>query len=213
MMNDNDTINTTNYFKQLPVDCVAMSENIDQFCAAFLKAQAEIFNIRHKYTNIDMVLEEVLPILKENNLSIFQPPIFNGEDRLQTILMHKSGQFISFGSIKIIHERERGITSTQLYALISILGLSQEDEESNYTHKKYESNQFENNTLENKPFEQKEMITESQINTIKGKIRERCDTSEEMQVMKQQILNSTKKSSFDKLTKKQYYFVMAKFLK
>lgn len=209
-MNINE--NLPHYFKTLPVDCVSMSDSIDKFCTAFLNAQAKMAPIkksmqahRHKYANIDSVLEEVLPILKENKISLFQPPISKGEDRLQTILVHESGQFISFGSIKIVHESQDiqsfggGITYTRRYALVSILGLPQEDDDGNYQKKQYE--------------QKKELINASQIDDLKGKITDKGINKEGIQEILRQIYTDTKVQSLEQLSQKQYYFVLSKHFK
>lgn len=204
-----------NIFTTLPISSVAMSAQIDKFIVAFLRAQGQMGPIkksmqahRHKYANIDAVLEEVLPILKENEIALFQPPLSSENDCLQTLLMHSSGQYISFGSMKILHDPQDiqsyggGITYTRRYALVSILGLPQEDDDGAYQKQQYEKRQ-----------EPKEMITEQQIDDLKHKIHEKGQTKEGIQEILRMIYADTKIVSLDRLTSKQYYFIVNKYLK
>jgi ERF superfamily protein len=196
----------------LPTDSVSMSQQIDKFCAAFLKVQSQIDPIkksmqahRHKYANIDVVLEEVLPILEQNKIFVNQPPVTNGAEKLQTILFHESGQFISYGAIKIIHDPQDiqsfggGVTYTRRYALVSILGLPQEDDDGNYQKKQYE--------------QKKELISQDQIDDLKGRILESNKSREEKQEMLKSIYTDTKVNSLEQLTQKQYYFIKSKYFK
>src|SRR5262245_61638578 len=100
----------TNIINILLIDSVATYQELDKFCISFNSAQREMGLIkktdqghRHKYASIDTVLEAILPILGKHGLSFHQIPISSkeGGERLQTIITHVSGQYISFGSIKI----------------------------------------------------------------------------------------------------------------
>lgn len=197
----------------LPIDCVAMSQKIDQFCAAFNEAQGEMGLIkktdhghRHKYANIDTVLEVVLPVLNKHGINFHQMPITktDGGERLMTILTHVSGQYISFGSLKIIHVPDDvqslggGITYTRRYACVSVLGLGQEDDDGERQKSDYE--------------EKKRMsISEKSLNRLKDLIANRCENADEMNKLLKDILHETRASSLDKLTEAQFHFVVKRF--
>jgi ERF superfamily len=197
----------------LPIDCLAISPQIDQFCLAFNKAQSEMGLIkktdqghRHKYASIDTVLEVVIPILNKHGINFHQVPLSKNEhgERLMTLLTHVSGQYISFGSIKILHNPDDiqslggGITYTRRYACVSVLGLGQEDDDGERQKNDYE--------------EKKRMpITEKSLERLKDLIRNKGANPEGMNKLLRDILNDTRTTSIDKLTEAQFHFVVKKF--
>lgn len=89
---------------------------------------------RFKYSTLLNIVETTRPILHANGLSVTQLPNIDGS--VTTILLHKSGQFLS----STLHikggntPQEMGsiITYTKRYALASMLGLvSEEDDDAN----------------------------------------------------------------------------------
>jgi hypothetical protein len=197
----------------LPLDRIAMSKELDQFCTAFNSAQKEMGLIkksdqghRHKYASIDTVLESVLPILGKYGISFFQSPIsIDSGERLQTILTHVSGQYISFGSIKIIHNPDDiqslggGVTYTRRYACVSVLGLGQEDDDANGQKQVYE--------------QKRQLITEQQFNELKSMILKKAPEEADRRLLLQEIYEATKTTKIEQLTAAQYGFVVTRFLK
>lgn len=96
---------------------------------------------KHRYATIDQVLDILRPALKKNELSIVQlPSAYNDKVTLETILMHKSGQWISSTlEMKTIDQSGANaaqnvgiiITYARRYALSAMMGLAQVDEDGN----------------------------------------------------------------------------------
>ena len=127
----------------IPLSSITMSCEIDQLFTALSSLQGEMTAIkkenhghRHRYADINTVLDHILPILAQHGLAITQIPSFDkdGGQMLMTMLCHKSGQFIASAS-KIVHDPSdiqslgAGITYQRRYALVSILGIEQEDDD------------------------------------------------------------------------------------
>ena len=91
----------------------------------------QVGNTRYKYATIDSVLAVVHPLLSENGLALAQ---YVDGDNLRSILIHKSGEQIEFGSYalgQIGKHQERGsaITYGRRYQICSIFGIAQEDDD------------------------------------------------------------------------------------
>lgn len=204
-------------FITLPLSSIVTSAETDQLDSALLNVQTQIEPIKkdmqghkHKYANINTVLDAILPALRQNKIKLEQHPVTteHGHDLLVTIFKHvPSGQF-SASSMKIIHDGEDnqsyggGITYARRYALVSILGLPQEDDDGAYQKEKL---------IERRNGEERDMITPQQMDELKGLIREKGQTPEGMKELFHDILNKTKKSKLEQLTQKQYYFVKKEF--
>lgn len=82
------------------------SENVDALAVALAKFHSECPKIvkdtkndfyKSKYADLGTILGIVNPVLAKNDLSVIQLPV--GENKLTTMLVHKSGQFIGSTSI------------------------------------------------------------------------------------------------------------------
>lgn len=129
---------------------------IDKIAAALAKAQAEIqqpkrsrevevsgktnagkaYKYKFKYAPLDVVIEAVRKPLTENGLWFIQTleDSGTGKYRLLTLLLHESGQFIeSRAPLLVEGEGNQRFASAlsymRRYSLISILGLSAEDDD------------------------------------------------------------------------------------
>lgn len=132
----------------LPLSSVCMSHEIDQLLTALSAFQGEMQTVkkenhghRHRYANIDTVLQVIRPLLQKYGLSIQQHPDvdMNGNQRLTTILGHVSGQWTA-SAMKVVYDPEDiqslggAITYTRRYAIVSLLGIEQEDDDGNSSH-------------------------------------------------------------------------------
>ena len=124
------------------------SENIGELAYALSQLQGEITDPvkdqkahKHKYATIDQVLEILRPLLKKYELSIVQlPGSAHDKVTVETVLMHKSGQWIS-STIEMKTMDQAGanaaqnvgiiITYGRRYALTAMLGMAQVDEDGN----------------------------------------------------------------------------------
>lgn len=182
---------------------IALSSSVSNLFAALSKFQGDLQPVlkknhghRHKYADINAVLDAIRPLLKEHELSISQHPHADehGNQCLMTILGHSSGEWMS-SSMKIIHDPQDiqsfggSITYQRRYALVSILGIEQEDDDGNYR----------------KP--QVTKISPSQVNDLMKRLHQ----FEEKDRMLQLIMNATKVNDINQLTDKQYQWVIAKF--
>ena len=143
-----DTLLTTT---TIPSSSVGMSTAIDLLLTSLSIVQGTMQAVqkknhghRHRYADINAVLETALPLLSQNGLCVTQHPHTDehGTQRLMTILGHSSGQWIA-SSMKIIHDPQDiqslggSITYQRRYALVSILGIEQEDDDGNYAKDKH----------------------------------------------------------------------------
>ncbi len=86
-----------------------MSETIAELAKALSKAQAELESakmdadnpfFKSRYATLGSVIETAKPALEKNGLAIVQLPISeNSSIGLRTVLMHSSGEWISYYSI------------------------------------------------------------------------------------------------------------------
>lgn len=118
------------------------SEQINELALALSKAQAMMtFAIKDKtnphfrsdYADLASVLSAIRDPLSKNDLSISQLPDGNN---LVTILMHKSGQWLSSTTPILTTKNDAqgygsGITYARRYALASIAGIAQDDDDAN----------------------------------------------------------------------------------
>lgn len=123
------------------------SESIKEIAPALLKAQSEMGNavkdssnpfFKSKYADLNSVREACIPILNQNGISAFQPMVhIEGKNFIKTILLHKSGEFIS-GLTEIVYSKQNdaqaqgsGITYARRYGLQSLVNIGSEDDDGN----------------------------------------------------------------------------------
>lgn len=193
-------------FITIPLSSFVMSAQLDKFLPAFLKVQGSLSPIKksmkahkHKYANIDAVLEEVIPILQENQIVVYEAPIstVEGKDFLQIILQHISGQYIA-STLSLYHAKDMqsyggSITYARRYALVSLLGLPQEDDDGASAMKKPE--------VTSSP-----RISREHYDNLINHIKECEDPAS----IAKEIMERTKKS-LDQLSESQYTWVMKTF--
>lgn len=132
-----------------------MSESIGQLAKALSQVQAVLENVtkdqkgyNYKYANLTSCLEVIKQPFLENNLAISQIiSTHEGEQVLITLLMHQSGEWLK-SIFPLKHEVAKGMNDMQAlgsaisyarrYALSSIVGIGQEDDDgasakTNYT--------------------------------------------------------------------------------
>jgi hypothetical protein len=184
-----------------------MSAETDQFLPAFLSVQGQLSPIKksmkahkHKYANIDAVLEEVIPILQENKIVVYEPPVstVEGKQFLQIILQHISGQFVAT-TMSLFHQGDMqsyggSITYARRYAIVSLLGLPQEDDDGSSTVVSQKDTPVR--------------ITRDQYDHLLTLIKR----SEDPSSFAKTIMNETKKP-LDQLSEKQYYWLLNKYFK
>lgn len=129
------------------------SDQIDQLCLALAKAQGEFENpkknkenpyFKSKYADLSAVIDACRKILAKNDLSFVQTTeqLNDGKLVLVTRLMHKSGQWIkSFTPIPGYSKPQElgsSITYLRRYSLVSILGISADDDDDGNSAKSYD---------------------------------------------------------------------------
>jgi len=125
-----------------------MSQPCDLVVAAFIAAREAMGNVKknaqnphlkNNYANLEAFLAAIRPSLEAQDLVIVQTPQTNTANTdliLETIILHKSGQFIS-GDLQIpIAKRDaQGYGSTLTYArryhISSMFGIAQADDDGN----------------------------------------------------------------------------------
>lgn len=120
------------------------SESIAALAAALSAVQGEIENagknstnphLKSRYADLAEILNTVRPVLSKHGLAVSQHPAFSdGMVHVETMLMHKSGEFISSTiSTPVQKSDAQGVGSATTYArrysLAAIVGLSQEDDD------------------------------------------------------------------------------------
>ncbi len=193
-----------------------LSYQVDLLFTALAAAQAEFPAIkktdqahRHKYANINSVIESVRPVLAKHGLSIQQHPSSDSEGNpiLTTMLCHISGQN-SLSSIRIIHDPldiqslGSGITYTRRYALVSILGLEQEDDDGNYDKNKKQ--EYPRPAIPSA--EDKMLINEAQLTQLVDKIKKSAKPIETIEKIKHHTRLS--ESTFCNMTVMQFKWVL-----
>ena len=123
------------------------SETISEVSAAFVLAQSEFDGIskdstnpffNSRYADINNVLDMVLPVLAKHGLAVMQLPAPTTKGvRLQTVLLHTSGEWIADECLDIVAPKDdpqgygQAITYGRRYSLLSVLGLRTEDDDAN----------------------------------------------------------------------------------
>lgn len=122
-----------------------MSEQINELASALALAQADLANAKkdsqgysYNYSDLASVLATAKPVLEKNGLSVTQlvGKSTATEVSLTTILLHKSGQFISeessisipeMNKINVTQKAGAAISYLRRYSLQAILGMASED--------------------------------------------------------------------------------------
>lgn len=127
------------------------SDEINELATAMAAAQGELENATKKaenpafkrdgqamkYADLAEVLNTVRPVFAAHGLSIVQMPSFaDGVAHVETILMHKSGQWISnVASAPVGKQDAQGvgsvITYLRRYSSAAFAGIAQEDDDAN----------------------------------------------------------------------------------
>ena len=121
------------------------SEQLNELFSALSKAQESIKNaqkegynpmFRSNYTTVTSVLDAIKPVYKEN-ISIMQMPEM---DKLITRVGHSSGQWLEIETPLFVGEPKgmskmqaygNAVTYARRYALVSLFGIGQEDNDGN----------------------------------------------------------------------------------
>jgi hypothetical protein len=160
------------------------SEKIDQLLPDLFKVKASILPLKKqadnpffhsKYVDLNAVLEGVDSILEANNFILLQPVVGK---TVETTIMHKSGQFIT-SEMELVLDKNTmqalgsAISYARRYSLVSLLGLKQEDDDSeaavgrgNYSAPKAKPAPAKAATTFTKPAEAK--ATEAKVATIES---------------------------------------------
>lgn len=165
------------------------SEQLNELFSALSKAQENIkkaqkegYNpmFKSNYTTVTSVLEVIKPVYKEN-ISIMQMPEM---DKLITRVGHSSGQWLEIETPLFIGEPKgmskmqaygNAITYARRYALVSLFGIGQEDNDGNDCN-------------HNEPMQKKE-----NLNKPLNKIPNKTNINEKLVDRKQGFLDSMKK--------------------
>lgn len=122
------------------------SENLSNLASALSALQAEVNNpkntavnpfLKNKYAPLNDILTEVRPLLAKHGLSVAQLPTGADTVGVTTMLLHKSGEWIS-DSVSMTLHGEKGKSDAQVagsiityfrrYAISSVLGIASEDD-------------------------------------------------------------------------------------
>jgi len=141
------------------------SEQLNELFSALSKAQELIKNaqkegynpmFRSNYTTVTSVLEAIKPVFKEN-LSIMQMP---ESDKLITRVGHSSGQWLEIETPLFIGEPKgmskmqaygNAVTYARRYALVSLFGIGQEDNDGNDCNEPMQKKENLNKPLNKSP--------------------------------------------------------------
>lgn len=152
------------------------SEEVGLLATALSLAQGEIENaakksenphFRSKYADLAEILNTVRPVFSKNGLSVTQFPSYNdGIVSVETILLHKSGQWLS-GTISapVSKQDAQGVGSAttycRRYSLAAVAGLAQEDDDANAAvgHKPVQKAKFDENQIEQRFSECQDMVS------------------------------------------------------
>lgn len=123
-----------------------MSDSIAQLAEALAKAQGQIDDatktginphFRSKYADLAAVRSVIREPLAVNDISVIQAPrTLDGEVEVETMLLHKSGEYIS-ETLRLpvgkwdAHGIGSGISYARRYGLMSILALAADDDDGN----------------------------------------------------------------------------------
>ena len=103
------------------------------------KADADNPFFKSKYAKLDDILEMVRPLLSKHGLSVIQPPCSDETGvGVTTLITHSSGEYIKSDPfyLKLNNKQDAqaggsAITYSRRYALASVLGIAQEDDDGN----------------------------------------------------------------------------------
>jgi len=122
------------------------SESIAEIATALAKAQAEISNasknaknphFKSVYADLAEILNTVRPVFSLHDIAVIQAPQYeNGAVTVETMLTHKSGEWISSSvSAPVSKQDAQGvgsaITYCRRYGLAAMAGIAQEDDDAN----------------------------------------------------------------------------------
>lgn len=131
---------------QLEGEDMTHSEQINELAAALSVAQGEIENatkgssnphFKSKYADLAEIINAVRPVFSAHGLAYTQCPSYeSGIVSVETVLMHKSGQFMSSTiSAPVSKQDAQGvgsaITYCRRYSLAAVAGVGQEDDDGN----------------------------------------------------------------------------------
>lgn len=134
------------------------SEDIKELASALSSLQGEVKDVNkdkkgygYQYADLSQILEIARPLLAKHGLALSQFPGSAGEKvTIDSILMHKSGQWIS-GVIEMQAEQGKGmskaqsvgsvITYARRYAAAAILGIAQTDDDASINQPVPKANQ------------------------------------------------------------------------
>lgn len=119
-----------------------------------------------KYADLAQLLQIIRPLLAKHKLSFSQHPSVDGANiSLTSLLAHESGEWIESTLLLAIPASRNGnvsqaigsgITYARRYALSSIFGISQEDDDGNYGHKHVEESV--SRATESKPLSAEQLV-------------------------------------------------------
>jgi hypothetical protein len=123
------------------------SESIKSLAAAFCKAQPKIEGavkdktnpaFRSKYADLGSVVDAIKPALASEGLSFLQVPHdADSAARIETLLMHASGEWISLGTVTVPVTKldaqgfGSALTYARRYGLLTAFGVAPEDDDGN----------------------------------------------------------------------------------
>lgn len=168
------------------------SEDIKELAAAMSEFQGNVVDAvkeksgyGYKYAELGGVLEIVRPLLKQFGLSIMQLVGTNNNNvSLETVLTHKSGQWIS-STLEIPAEDKKGLSHAQTvgtaitymrrYALCSLLGIAQVDDDAAESKPKEARKDGYTHKIEKKDNTYKQKLSPEQVNVINDLIGDSLD--------------------------------------
>ena len=122
------------------------SQEIDKVLPALAKVKEKLVGVtkgsdnpffRSKYADLNTHLDEVEPLLKEQGLVLFQPPVSCGEyNTVESIIFHTdSGQYMG-ASMNLVGESDMqksgsGVTYARRYTLGGLLSIKSLDDDGN----------------------------------------------------------------------------------
>jgi hypothetical protein len=160
------------------------SESIKELAAALAAAQGKLKAVAKtgkgnygKYAELAPTLEQVLPVLSENGLSVTQMPVMldDGTTGMTTMLMHKSGEWMkSTYPVRMQQQTPQAqgsaITYARRYALMAVIGIAGDDDDGQAGT---DGNNPETRRVPAKPAAKQELVTKDQLGmlfaTMKGK--------------------------------------------
>ena len=125
------------------------SESIKELASALCEAQGELDNASkstsghgYKYADLGEIIDILTPVLKKHGLSHIQSPVVvDGKACLETIILHKSGEYIANTALMAHAKLHKGneaqmmgatIAYQRRYSLKSMFGIAEVDEEENF---------------------------------------------------------------------------------